>query len=79
MSVGTAAQLAAVMKSAEPGSWSKVTGNAAIRTEEATVASKADMLRVLHPRPIAAKKFRRQPHGALLPPSMVGVWRLLYR
>jgi hypothetical protein len=59
VSVGTAAQLAAVMKSAEPGSWSKVTGNAAIRTEEATVASKADMLRVLHPRPIAAKKFRR--------------------
>ena len=47
------------MKSAEPESWSKVTGNAAIRTEEATVASKADMLRVLHPRPIAAKKFRR--------------------
>jgi len=59
VSVGTAAQLAAVMKPAEPGSWSKVPDNAAIRTEEADVASKADMLRVLHPRPIAAKKFRR--------------------
>jgi hypothetical protein len=48
-----------MLKSAEPGFWSQVTGKAAIRTEEATVASKADMLRVLRPRPIAAKKFRR--------------------
>ena len=59
MPVGTAAQLAAVLKSAEPGFWSQVTGKAAIRTEEATAASKADTLRVLHPRPNAVKKFRR--------------------
>jgi hypothetical protein len=55
--VGTAAQLAAILKSAEPRFWSQVTGKVEIRTEEVTIASKADMLRVS--RPIAAKKFRR--------------------